>query len=76
MPHHPIGSSIPVTVRPHVVHVYSRRVETLDVGHAPTTYSSKGPANILTSSSDLDISIIVRKGKRTYTYPISSFVSL
>lgn len=57
-----------------VVHVYSRRLETIDSGHAPTTSSLEDPATIHASTSNLDLTFALRKSKHTCTYPISSFM--
>lgn len=62
---------ISVTVHP-VIHVYYKRLETLDLGHAPTASSSEDPATISTPAFNLDLPITICKGKCTFTYPISS----
>ncbi|XP_022857923.1 uncharacterized protein LOC111378870 [Olea europaea var. sylvestris] len=51
-------------------HVYSRRRNTLDACSVPAASWALDPM-----SSDLNLPIALRKGKRQYTYPISFFVS-
>lgn len=62
VPHNPTGSSIPITIRP-PQHIYSKRVETLDLGHATTASSSENPITIPAPTFDLDLPIIAK------TYP-------
>ncbi|KAJ9180876.1 hypothetical protein P3X46_009068, partial [Hevea brasiliensis] len=77
----PMSSPLPQPVpsvsrptRPPVVHVYSRRLEIPDSDPPPAT-SLGDPVPHTDHDSDLDLPIALRKGKRSCTYPISSFVS-
>ena len=58
---------------PTIIQVYSRRSSSLDSTPLPSSVS-EDPAPSTASESDLDLPIALRKGKRTCTYPISSFV--
>nr|CAD1825763.1 unnamed protein product [Ananas comosus var. bracteatus] len=62
------------TVRPPIVHVYSRRLATPDSDPPPAS-SSEDPVTTITDlASNSDLPIALRKGKRKCTYPISSFI--
>ncbi|CAH9083140.1 unnamed protein product [Cuscuta epithymum] len=84
-----IPETTPSVTRPPVHLVYTRRHKAQD--HSPPvtpliTYPDTGPTSIscpepvpassdLVSTSDLDLPIALRKGTRSCTHPISSFVS-
>ena len=73
-PQIPPDPSIPATVQPPIVHVYSRRLVTPD-SCSPLASSSEDPVTTNDRDSNLDLPIALRKGKRQCTYPISSVVS-
>nr|CAD1833850.1 unnamed protein product [Ananas comosus var. bracteatus] len=59
------------TVRPSIVHVYSRRLATPDSDPSPAS-SSEDPVTTLTDlASDSDLSIALRKGKQSVSVPKS-----
>ncbi|XP_058000840.1 uncharacterized protein LOC131179109 [Hevea brasiliensis] len=66
--------SVSRPTRPPVVHIYSRKLEIPDSDPPPTT-SLGDPVLHTDHDSDLNLPIALRKGKRSCTYPISSFVS-
>ncbi|KAG1370277.1 putative Cysteine-rich RLK (RECEPTOR-like protein kinase) 8 [Cocos nucifera] len=70
-PQIPPNPSVPATVRPPIIHVYSRRLVTPD-SCSPPASSSKDPITTNDCDSDLDLPIALCKGKRQC---ISSFVS-
>lgn len=72
--------SVPAT-RPPITQVYSRRAPqqvvapTSQLDSLPPPASSPLDPDPSPPTSELDLPIAIRKGKRTCTYPISSFVS-
>ena len=52
-----------------IIQVYSRRKEHTDTCPAPIALSLDPP------QSDLDLPIVLRKGKRQCAYPIANFIS-
>lgn len=73
-PSNPSTPFILVPGHPPIVHVYSWQLETLD-SNPLSASSSVNLAPPIPPQFDLDLPISLRKGKHSYRYPISSFLS-